>query len=214
MCPTLYDGDDRVSATDAQVAALDPDISAGNIKKDVAIFGVTGAYEAALVPKTGQTSFYATGDDGDLEKGVSWPSPRFTDNIDGTVTDNLTGLIWLKKANYNSTGGSTGTATWANALSFCNALHSEQCGLSDGSSAGDWRLPNRFELESLLDMSQHGPALPSGNLFTGVQSYRYWASATNAYYSTNAWYVYLNYGYVSYDGKAYTHYVWPVRGGQ
>jgi hypothetical protein len=31
------------------------------------------------VPKTGQTTSYATGDDGDLEKGVAWPNPRFTD---------------------------------------------------------------------------------------------------------------------------------------
>ena len=53
----------------------------------------------APVEKTGQTTSYATGDDGDLEKGVSWPNPRFTDNLDGTITDNLTGLIWLKDAN-------------------------------------------------------------------------------------------------------------------
>lgn len=45
------------------------------------------------LPKTGQTTNYATGDDGDLEKGTSWPSPRFIDNSDGTITDNLTGLI-------------------------------------------------------------------------------------------------------------------------
>ncbi|MCW9078616.1 MAG: hypothetical protein OQK74_05525, partial [Gammaproteobacteria bacterium] len=44
----------------------------------------------APVAKTGQTSSWAPGDDGDLEKGVAWPSPRFTDNLDGTVTDNLT----------------------------------------------------------------------------------------------------------------------------
>ena len=53
----------------------------------------------APVEKTGQTTSYAAGDDGDLEKGVTWPSPRFTDNTNGTVTDNLTGLIWLKNAN-------------------------------------------------------------------------------------------------------------------
>jgi len=49
--------------------------------------------------KTGQTTSYATGDDGDLQRGIPWPNPRFTDNEDGTVTDNLTGLIWLKDAN-------------------------------------------------------------------------------------------------------------------
>ena len=58
-----------------------------------------GSGYPAPVHKTGQTTSYATGDDGDLEKGVAWPNPRFTDNSDGTVTDNLTGLIWLKNAN-------------------------------------------------------------------------------------------------------------------
>jgi hypothetical protein len=43
------------------------------------------------VPKTGQTTAYVAGNDGYLEKGVAWPDPRFTDNGDGTVTDNLTG---------------------------------------------------------------------------------------------------------------------------
>ena len=51
------------------------------------------------VMKTGQTTSYATGDDGDLEAGVAWPIPRFKDNNDGTILDTLTGLIWLKNAN-------------------------------------------------------------------------------------------------------------------
>ncbi|MEI8229511.1 MAG: hypothetical protein WCG83_00030 [Candidatus Peregrinibacteria bacterium] len=37
-----YDGDDRVSATDAQIAALDSDIAVGNIKSGTDIFGVSG----------------------------------------------------------------------------------------------------------------------------------------------------------------------------
>ena len=66
------------------------------------------------VPKTGKTTSYATGDDGDLEKGVAWPIPRFTDNSNGTIRDNLTGLIWLKDANC------FGSRTWSEALSDCN----------------------------------------------------------------------------------------------
>jgi len=46
------------------------------------------------VPKTGQTTSYATGDDGDLERGAALVTPRFTDNLDGTVTDSCTGLMW------------------------------------------------------------------------------------------------------------------------
>ena len=53
----------------------------------------------APVARTGQTESNRTHDDGDLERGVASPSPRFSDNGNGTVTDNLTGLIWLKNAN-------------------------------------------------------------------------------------------------------------------
>lgn len=57
-----------------------------------------GSAATAPVPKTGQTTSFAPRDDGGLEKGVAWPNPRFTDNSNGTITDNLTGLIWLKNA--------------------------------------------------------------------------------------------------------------------
>jgi len=70
----------------------------------------------APVPKTGQTTTYAAGDDGALQKGVAWPTPRFTDNNNGTVTDNLTGLTWLRDASC------LGFQTWANALAAANSL--------------------------------------------------------------------------------------------
>ena len=44
--------------------------------------------QMALLPKTGQTTSYASGDDGALQMGVAWPNPRFKDNNDGTITDN------------------------------------------------------------------------------------------------------------------------------
>src|ERR1700675_1460495 len=57
----------------------------------------------ARVAQTGQTlSWDGSGlnrDDGGLKAGVAWPNPRFTDNKNGTITDNLTKLIWLKNAN-------------------------------------------------------------------------------------------------------------------
>lgn len=43
--------------------------------------------------KTGQTTSYAAGDDGDLERGVAWPAVRFSDRGNGTVSDKLTGLM-------------------------------------------------------------------------------------------------------------------------
>lgn len=168
----------------------------------------TGTAAAARVPKTGQTTKYADRDDGDLEKGVAWPSPRFTDNLDGTVTDNLTGLIWLKNANCS------GKQTWANALVSANTLNSGECGLSDGSAEGDWRLPNVQELHSLIDFSQYNPALPSGHPFSSIQSDSYWSSTTCASATNNAWRALLTYGSVNGDLKTTTYYVWPVRGGQ
>ena len=167
-------------------------------------------------PKTGQTTSYATGDDGDLEKGVVLVTPRFTDNGDGTVTDNQTGLIWLKNANC------FGFRRWNLAIADSNGLASGSCGLSDGSNSGDWRLPNLFELESLREMQYENPAISNtagtgqwteGDPFTGVQSSPYWSSTTFANANDYAWSVYLSSGYVlSYD-KYSSLYVWPVRGG-
>jgi len=174
----------------------------------------------ARVPKTGQTTSYATGDDGDLEKGVSWPNPRFTDNSDGTVTDNLTGLIWLKNANCFGTKKWQDGATYP-ALEAANTLNSGECGLTDGSVEGDWRLPNVRELQSLIHYGCYSPALPDtagtacgSGPFTGVQSSFYWSSTSFANDTSYAWRVYLSYGYVERSSKTTSHYVWPVRGGQ
>ena len=165
------------------------------------------------ISKTGQTISYATGDDGDLQKGVGWPNPRFTDNGDGTVTDNLTGLIWLKDANC------FGLRTWDDALSDCNELVNGSCSLTDGSRAGDWRLPNYRELFSLINAEAFDPddifepALPIGHPFTNVESFYYWSSTTNAQSNEIAWDVYMPTGSVYYDSKGNIYYVWPVRGG-
>jgi hypothetical protein len=169
-----------------------------------------------LVPKTDQTESYETGDDGDLRKGVTWPTPRFTDNGDGTVTDNLTGLIWLKNANCD------GVKIWADALTYFNTLASGVCGLSDSSVAGDWRMPNLFELESLRDMAYSTPCISNavgtdkwttGDPFTGVQSTYYWSSTTREISTTNAWRVAMSYGFVIDGNKTLYNYVWPVRDG-
>jgi hypothetical protein len=161
----------------------------------------------APVPKSGQTTSYATGDDGNLQKGVAWPTPRFTDNNNGTVTDNLTGLIWTQNANIFD------AKNWTEALTAANNLKSGDDGLTDGSVAGDWRLPNRKELESLVDCGRVNPALPAGHPFTGVQSSAYWASTTIADGTTSAWNVHFKLGSVISYYKGASVYVWCVRGG-
>ena len=211
--------------TGTMLTPVDTDLVAGNIKQGVNIFGVVGTYPLAGVAKTGQTLCYdslgavvscaGTGQDGQIKAGVAWPNPRFTVS-NGTVTDNLTGLIWLKNANC------FGFRTWTQALSDANGLASPGCGLSDGSTAGQWRLPNVKELQSLIDFAYVNPALSNaagtgqltGDSFTGVQSNYYWSSTTTPADTDFAWYVYLSIGYVNVDNKTNPYYVWPVRGGQ
>ncbi len=218
----------------------DADLVAGNIRSGTTIFGVTGSLApgaiAKRVAKTGQTQCWdnsgnvtacaGTGQDGEYQMGIdpaiaptnysatgayntpAWTGERFTDNGDGTVTDNLTTLVWLKNANC------WGAQTWANALSNSNGLASGSCGLSDDSSAGDWRLPNINELHSLIDLTQSSPALPSGHPFSGVQVDNYWSSTTFTVETIGAWIVVLDNGIVGAAYKEGAMYVWPVRGGQ
>jgi hypothetical protein len=169
------------------------------------IYNMVAHVAPAPVPKTGRTVSYGNRDDGELQMGVAWPDPRFTDNGDGTATDNLTGLVWTEEANC------FGTRTWDDALSDCNNLADGQCGLTDGSSPGDWRLPNVRELQSLIDYGNYNPALPSGHPFINQQANYYWSSTTDAYGTSHAWGVYFNYGFVGYYGKSLSYYVRAVR---
>jgi hypothetical protein len=172
--------------------------------------------QPAKVWKTGQKQCYdASGNvidcatqgqtqDGAVQAGADWPDPRFTDNGDGTVTDNLTGLMWTRDANLSGT-----RAYWQNNLDYVDTLNSNgHCGYYD------WRLPNRKELFSLIDFSQHGPALQSGNPFVNVQLDNYWSSTNGAYYTpgVTAWYVSMTYGSISGNSKSTNCYLWPVRG--
>ena len=49
--------------------------------------GVPAAQTQVKLAQTGQTTSYATGDDGKLQKGVVWPEPRFTVSDCGTSAD-------------------------------------------------------------------------------------------------------------------------------
>ena len=179
----------------------------------VSLFFVTLSWAAdvpAPVRQSGQSTSYATGDDGNLKKGVTWPTPRFADNGNGTVTDNLTGLVWMQNANC------WGFLTWTDALAKVAGLNagSQSCtGYTTGTHT-NWHLPTKRELMSLIDSGRSNPALPSGHPFSGVQSNDYWSSTTDADFTGSAWFVNLNYGYVYSNGKSVSNYVWPVRGGQ
>ncbi|MEI8206742.1 MAG: DUF1566 domain-containing protein [Kiritimatiellales bacterium] len=162
------------------------------------------AETASPVPKTGQTTSYRPGDDGELESGVAWPNPRFTNLSDGTVVDNLTGLEWAQAP--HALSGNSGATNWTVALDFCNNL------VYAGHS--DWRLPSIKELESLVSCGTYSPALPAGHPFAGVQFDIYWSGTSYAYATGSAWGVSLGNGDVFSFNKTLNYFVWPVRGGQ
>jgi hypothetical protein len=174
--------------------------------------------EQALVPQSGsgQVLCYnatgadipcaGTGQDVDLQMGIPWPNPRFVDNGNGTTSDNLTGLVWLKNANCFST-------SWNGALTSANTLASGACGLTDGSVAGDWRLPNSKELESLINRRQTNPGAWLNTVgFSGVSS-NYWSSSSYSTDTNTAWYCQLAQGGCSFTSKLSGMLVLLVRGG-
>lgn len=165
-----------------------------------------------------------TGQDGDKLPGVAWPNPRFTANGNGTVTDNLTGLIWLKNADCFGK-----QEVWASALISANTLKGDNslCSLNDGSTAGDWRLPNKKELFSLMDYEYSAPAVANtagtgkwaaGDPFDNVQSGLYWSSSTDEAGAAYAWAANFNNAVIVGMAKTtianFGYHVWPVRGGQ
>ncbi len=138
------------------------------------------------LPKTGQTTSYAAGDDGEVQAGVEWPDPRFTDNGDGTITDHITKLMWQQDA------GAIGLQTWADAVSACNSL--------TVADYDDWRLPNVLELESLLnygEVDQETYLSSKGFVNLPPCTFYFWTSTQSAYDPTSAlWYVDFNDGLV------------------
>jgi hypothetical protein len=73
------------------------------------------------------------------------PNPAsYTDQGNGTVEDNVTGLVWQKAV-------TTAQAyTWADAITYCEGL--TLAGLT-------WRLPTRVELLSITDFTRTSPAI-------------------------------------------------------
>jgi len=124
---------------------------------------------------------------------------HFTDNGNGTITDNLTQLIW-QKVPYST------ALTWEQALNYAVSLSL--------TGATDWRLPNIKELQSLNDESITNPSVNTTYFGTiGVKNY--WSSTTllpNPNNLTSAWIWNTQFGITTYDSKTNTNYVICVRG--
>jgi len=135
---------------------------------------------------------------------------RFQDNHDGTITDTTTDIVWLKD------GSVASTKTWYAAMAWCSTLASGTAGLTDGSAAGEWRLPGKDELSGLISgWSGDNPATwldPQG--FTNTQASTYWSSTTNTLTTSTAWDVFFDEGFEGYGTKTLQYYVRAVRSGQ
>lgn len=121
---------------------------------------------------------------------------HFLDNGDGTITDNLTQLIWQKVPN-------TSALTWEQGLAYAE-------GLTLG-GASDWRLPNIKELQSLNNESATNPSVFSP-YFSNLGVHFYWSSTSLPNQTTKAWYWNTQYGITTYDVKTNSNYVICVRG--
>lgn len=186
----------------------------------------TSPADNASLARTGQKSCYSatgaliscngSGQDGDHQAGAAWPVPRFTDKGNGTVKDNLTGLIWLKNANCLDRN------TWIDSLNNANLLDSGECGLTDSSQEGEWRMPNITELSSLLNYEYTSPALSNdnGNLqwwsgggssFTNIPTTAHWTSTTYTFLKFKVRVINMYRGEISEDFKTAKFSLWPVR---
>ena len=202
------------------LTSVDANLVTGNIKDGVTIFGVLGTYSGTGLPKTGQSTsdidyddaYYAdpAGDDIGNPKGEgSWAAytadgGRFTNNGDGTITDNATGLMWASDG--IGEGCDWGSSTlWPSAIVWAKGL--------DFAGYTDWRLPNSQELYSIVDCSRTEPAIDT-NYFPNTKWRYYWSSTTYAGGPEHALLVCFGYGGVKNNVKNGFTYVRAVRGGK
>jgi hypothetical protein len=183
------------------------------------IKAIATASVGATLMKTGQTTSYRTGDDGDLEAGratsftvLASNNPfgntnRFTDELGGqTYTNNIV-IDWSTYNGSNVLGISriaipTGN-TWNQAID--NSLS-----YSIGSFTTGWRLPNIKEIFNLMNFANdQNNLLNYSPLNLSFSSRVYWSSTT-VLNATSQAYILSNIGLMSVAGKttsvAYTYF--------
>jgi hypothetical protein len=193
---------------------------------------VTGSVAGAQPPsqplRSGQTTDYGTGSDGNLQKG---DARLFTDNGDGTITDNKTGLMWEKKDQSGGIHDWGNKYTWGltfspytmNGTMVTTFLATLNAGVGFAGHT-DWRIPNQNELLSLVNYQNVKPAVDTAfntscaascTVLTCscTQSTFYWSSTTSQGNPSYAWFVSFYVGYVSSYSKSDFYYVRAVRGG-
>jgi len=119
------------------------------------------------------------------------------------ILDRRTGLTWSHPAD-----AARQPLTWQEALDGVNAMNKKAAGRHT-----DWRLPNIRELESLVDINSHSPAMPPNPSFAGIAD-GYWSSTTSVYEPSYAWVLYTLDGAVGVGYKAKPDFhAWAIRRG-
>lgn len=147
---------------------------------------------------------------GTSQSSATSATGNFTDNGDGTVTDSLTGLMWLKDGNV------FGRKSWKEAVNVVadfNANPNKYKPQSYTARYNNWRLPDINELEGLVSVQYlDTSAWLNKSGFVNVQPADYWSSTDYRYDCTYAWYVVMENGTLPAAGDKYhTRYVWAVR---
>jgi len=126
------------------------------------------------------------------------PEANFTTIPDGTATDNTTGLMWMRCSlgqewNGNTCIGTATTFSWAEALNAAAA--------QEFAGYADWRLPNKNELESIIEGSCSLPAI-NATVFPATPPAYFWSSSPYAPVAQGAWSVDFAYGTVNASVKS------------
>jgi hypothetical protein len=141
---------------------------------------------------------------------ASTPDGNFTIHNDGKVLHNTTGLIWMRcslgqKWDGKLCSGMAGSFTWQGAL--------EAAKKTTFAGHADWRLPNKNELESIVEERCSSPSINS-SVFPGTPSAYFWSSSPYAGLAHGAWSVDFGFGSVNASVKSGNIHVRLVRGGQ
>ena len=120
---------------------------------------------------------------------------------DSTALDRLTKRLWLRTFDAMKR-----PIKWEKALEKIDALNAQHA-----AGHADWRLPNIRELESLVDLNRHSPALAAGHPFEHVAD-GLWSSTTSVYEKRYAWVLYPRDGAVGVGYKPLPAFcTWAVR---
>jgi hypothetical protein len=192
----------RLSYIDGQRGDSDLTVNGGIMT----LGGLSKALTVFKLPDTGQTTCYdifgntincsSTGQDG----AYTINPMSYTDNGDGTVTDNNTGLVWQKQDDGNRYNWYQASGTFD---ATSNPTSQNVCGSLNLGGFSDWRMPTKKELMGIVNYSIQSPGPTIDPVFANTKSSFYWSSTSGAGNPSGAWGVGFDGSGVSYPSKDY-----------